>query len=111
MNATANAGRTPSTTDADASPKNWSVPPVVNEVTRTIMVFVSMPVSTIANRNSFQVAMNANSATTAIPGAMIGTTTAIRARRREHPSIIAASSISTGKSRRNPTRSHTANGM
>ena len=88
-----------------------SVPPDVNDVTSTIIVFVSIPVSTIANRNSFQVAMNAKSATTAMPGAMIGTTTWTSARRREQPSIIAASSISTGKSRRKPTRSHTANGM
>jgi len=88
-----------------------SVPPLVNDVTSTIIVLVSIPVSTTANRNSFHVAMNAKSATTASPGAMIGTTTWTSARSREHPSIIAASSISTGKSRRKPTSSHTANGM
>lgn len=87
-----------------------SVPPLVNEVTSTIMVFVSMPVSTIANRNSFQVAMNEKSATTARPGAMMGTTTDTSARSREQPSMRAASSISTGKSRRKPTSSHTAKG-
>ena len=69
-----------------------------------------MPVSTTAKRNSFQVAMKAKSATTAIPGAMMGMTTWTSARSREQPSIMAASSISTGKSRRNPTRSHTAKG-
>ena len=88
-----------------------SVPPLVYEVTSTIMVLVSIPVSTTAKRNSFQVAMNENSATTAMPGAMIGTTTRTRAPSREQPSIMAASSISTGKSRRKPTSSHTANGM
>ena len=75
------------------------------------MVLVSMPVSTTAKRNSFQVAMKANSATTAMPGAMIGTTTRTSEPSREQPSIIAASSISTGKSRRKPTSSHTAKGM
>ena len=55
--------------------------------------------------------MNAKSATTAIPGAMIGTTTRTSEPSREQPSIIAASSISMGKSRRNPTSSHTAKGM
>src|SRR5262245_45559419 len=111
MKATAKAGSTPSTTEAEASPKNMSVPPDVNDVTSTIIVLVSMPVSTMANRNSFQVAMNENSATTAMPGAMIGTTTCASARSREQPSIMAASSISTGKSRRKPTRSQTENGM
>ena len=87
------------------------MPPVVNEVTSTIIVFVSIPVRTIANRNSFQVAMNAKSATTAMPGAMIGTMTCTSARRREQPSIMAASSISIGNSRMKPTSSHTAKGM
>ena len=87
-----------------------SVPPEVNEVTSTIMVFVSIPVSTTAKRNSFQVAMKAKRATTAMPGAMMGTITWMSARRREQPSIMAASSISMGNSRRKPTRSHTAKG-
>src|SRR5438552_5220325 len=64
-----------------------SVPPLVNDVTSTIIVLVSIPVSTIANRNSFQVAMNAKRATTASPGAMMGITTRISARRREQPSM------------------------
>ncbi len=42
---------------------------------------------------------------------MIGTTTVISARSRLQPSMSAASSISTGKSRRKPTKSHTAKGM
>ena len=47
------------------------------------MVFVSMPVRTMAKRNSFQVAMKAKRATTPSPGATMGTTTRTSAFSRE----------------------------
>src|SRR5947209_12878949 len=57
----------------------------------------SVRVKTIAKSRSFQASTNANSATVTIAGVESGKTTRQSAPSREQPSIIAASSSSTGR--------------
>ena len=63
-----------------------------------------------AKKNSFQVWIKTNNAAVRIPGAASGKTTLRRTCRRLQPSISAASSISTGTSRKNVVRIQIARG-
>jgi hypothetical protein len=64
-----------------------------------------------ANGNSLNTYTTLKMRIVAITGRMSGSTTDVHSRQRPAPSMIAASSISPGNSRRNPVRSSVLKGM
>ncbi len=73
-------------------------------------VWLPCSISVSARMNSFQAWMNANTAVATSPGAISGNVIRQNAPQREAPSIIAASSSSTGSAATNPRSVHTVNG-
>ena len=78
-------------------------------VTGTVRVSVE-EVKVTAKRNSFHAAINASSPVVTSAGHMNGKNTLVIMTQGVAPSTIAASSISTGKSRMNVVSTHTVKG-
>jgi acetaldehyde dehydrogenase (acetylating) len=94
------------TISADISPHMMEVG-AWKEESCTVTVLATSRVRMRANINSFQENIKQKMAVTTIPGATRGKTILIMALTLEHPSTIAASSMSLGNSSKKPVNSHT----